>query len=281
MRFVSQISSPSCLSKWRRHPALMDKELQMRGSWSWTAASGLALAFLVSGVPAWAQPTLGDGLAGMAPVAVVVKVPTPWYAPRFFVTGKMRDTIPQYQAIPGLNFKAFSFARNDRHYGGIYLWKDLAAARSWFTPQWFERVRQERGAPANVRAFEVLLALDNTPGGTPANPNSPAVATIVEIPIPAGVGKERIAQGFAAAAPSFQKVPGLLRKYFVTSADGTFGGIYIWKDEVSAKAWFTPAWRDRVLKEYGQPASVEWFDTPILLPGPDANANWVKGPNPS
>ena len=65
------------------------------------------------------------------------------------------------------------------------------------------------------------------------------------------------------------------------TADGKFGGIYIWKDEASANAWFTPAWHDRVLKEYGQPASLEWFDTPILLPGQDAGGAWVKGGNPS
>jgi hypothetical protein len=132
-----------------------------------------------------------------------------------------------------------------------------------------------------VRVFEVLLAIDNIPGGTTANSDSAAVATIVEIPIQAGVGKERIAQGFAASVPSFQKIPGLLRKYFITSADGKFGGIYIWRDEASAQSWFTPAWRDRIQKEYGQPASLEWFDTPILLPGQDAGSNWVKGVNPS
>jgi len=71
------------------------------------------------------------------------------------------------------------------------------------------------------------------------------------------------------------------RKYFITSTDGKFGGIYIWRDEASAQSWFTPAWRDRVQKEYGQPASLEWFDTPILLPGQDAGSNWVKGFNPS
>ncbi len=78
--------------------------------------------------------------------------------------------------------------------------------------------------------------------------------------MPTGVGKERIAQGFAAAAPSFQKVPGLLRKYFITTADGKLGGIHLWEDETSAKAWFTAASHDPVLKEYGQPARVEWFD---------------------
>ena len=244
-------------------------------------AATVTAAVSASGSPAIAQQDFGAGLSSNSPVAVVVKVPTPWYAPRFFVTGKMRDTIPQYQAIPGLNFKAFSFARADGHYGGLYLWKDLNAASGWFTPQWFERVKQERGAAANVRVFEVLLAIDNIPGGTTANSDSAAVAIIVEIPIPAGVGKERIAQGFAASVPSFQKIPGLLRKYFITSADGKFGGIYIWRDEASAQSWFTPAWRDRIQKEYGQPASMEWFDTPILLPGQDAGSNLVKGVNPS
>ena len=253
----------------------------MAGFRSFTTAVTVATAVSAFIEPAMAEQNFGSGLSGNSPVAVVVKVPTPWYAPKFFVTSKMRDTIPQYQAIAGLNFKAFSFAKADRHYGGVYLWKDLDAARAWFTPQWFERVKQERGVAANVRAVEVVLALDNTPGGTPANANSSAVATMVEIPTPAGVSKELIAQGFAAAVPGFQKVPGLLRKYFITTADGKFGGIYIWKDEASANAWFTPAWRDRVLKEYGQPASLEWFDTPILLPGQDAGGAWVKGVNPS
>ena len=253
----------------------------MAGFGSIATAATVAASLSSFGAPASARQALGEGLAANAPVAVVVKVPTPWYAPRFFVTRKMRDTIPQYQAIPGLSFKAFSFARADGHYGGIYLWKDLAATRAWFTPQWFERVRQERGAPADVRVFEVLLALDNTPGGTPADPDSPAVATIVEIPAQAGIGRERIAQGMAASAPTFRQVPGLLRKYVVTTADGTSGVIDLWKDEASANAWFTPAWRDRFLKEHGRPARLEWFDTPILLPGSEGNGSWVKGADPS
>jgi hypothetical protein len=248
---------------------------------SFATAATVATLLSIFGTLSLAQQTFGAGVSSNSPVAVVVKVPTPWYAPRFFVTSKMRDTIPQYQAIQGLNFKAFSFAKTDGRYGGVYLWKDMTSAKAWFTPEWFERVKQERGASANVRVFEVLLALDNTPGGTPANPASSSVVTIVEIPIPAGVGKERVEQGFVTAAPSFQKIPGLLRKYFITSTDGKFGGIYIWEDEVSAHSWFTQAWRDRIQKEYGQPASLEWFDTPILLPGQDAGSNWVKGVNPS
>lgn len=253
----------------------------MSGFWSWRAASGPAVALLASAVPAWAQTALGSGIPEKVPVAVVVKVPTPWYAPRFVVTGRMRDTIPQYQAIPGLNFKAFSFARADGHYGGIYLWKDVAAARSWFTQQWFERVERERGAPADVRVFEVVRASDNTPGGTPADPDSPAVVTIVEIAGPSGVGRERIVQDIAVLAAGDQKVPGLLRTYVVRTADGKVGGIHLWQDVASANAWFTPAWSERILQAHGQPARVEWFDTPILLPGREPNGAWMKGGDPS
>ncbi|NBS97495.1 MAG: hypothetical protein EBT08_15340, partial [Betaproteobacteria bacterium] len=75
----------------------------------------------------------------------------------------------------------------------------------------------------------------------------------------------------------FQRVPGLLRKYFITTPDGKFGGVYLWKDEASAKAWFTDAWNDRIRREYGQAATVEWFDTPILLVGREGNDIRAEG----
>ena len=92
----------------------------MAGFRSFTTAVTVATAVSAFIEPAMAEQNFGIGLSGNSPVAVVVKVPTPWYAPKFFVTSKMRDTIPQYQAIAGLNFKAFSFAKADRHYGGVY-----------------------------------------------------------------------------------------------------------------------------------------------------------------
>ena len=242
-----------------------------------TAAMTAAAGSL--GLPALAQPMPGEGFAPASSVAAVVKVPAPWYAPRYFVANKMRDTIPLYESLQGLNFKAFSFARADGRYGGIYLWKDVASAKQWFTPEWFSRIKKERGANADVRFFEVALALVNPSDGARNDPNSAAVATIVEIPIPAGIGKEKVVEGFAASVSTFQRVPGLLRKYFITTPQGKFGGIYLWKDETSAKAWFTEAWSDRVKREYAQAATVEWFDTPILLAGGEGNGIRAKESN--
>ena len=239
-------------------------------------AAGITASTAVLGVQAQQQATLRADAESPVATATIVKVPSPWYAPRFMIASKMRDTIPLYQSLPGLNFKAYSFARSDGDFGGVYLWKDAAAAKAWFTPEWFERVKRERGVYAEVRLFDVLLAIDNTPGGTQGSIDSAAVATLVEIPLPANVSRNQLAESFAASVPTYQRIPGLLRKYFIVTAKGTFGGIYVWKDEASAGAWFNDAWRTRVEKEYGKAAVIEWFDTPILTVGKEANGTWVK-----
>jgi heme-degrading monooxygenase HmoA len=204
-------------------------------------------------------------------VVAIVRVPKPWYAPRSVVASKMRATEAQYLAIDGLRFKAYSFERSSGDFGGVYFWRDRAAAEAWFNAGWFERVRRERGVEGKVRLFDALLSIDNTPGGTAANEDSATIATLVEIPVPAGATPERLRQGFEAAVPEYRQVPGLLRKHFTVSIGNsptTFGGVYLWKDQASAEAWFNAAWHARVTQTYGQDARIEWFDTPILLPVP-------------
>lgn len=219
-------------------------------------AAGLALA---AGSPAHAQEPSG-------PVVAIVRVAKPWYAPRALVASRMRDTIDQYAQLPGLLFKAYSFEQASGDFGGIYAWRDRPAAQTWFNDAWFERIRRERGVQAQVRLFDAPVSLDNTPGGAPADNDSRAVATLVEIPIPAGLPRARLEAEFATAVPAYRKVPGLLRKHFIVSDAGTFGGVYLWADEASARAWFNAAWHQRVSQTYGRDARIEWFDTPILLP---------------
>jgi heme-degrading monooxygenase HmoA len=198
---------------------------------------------------------------------VVVRVPTPWYAPRALVASRMRDTIPEYERLPGLQFKAYSFERGSGDYGGLYLWRTAQQAQAWFGPAWFNRVRAERGVQPQVRFFEAPVSLDNTPGGTPLQRESTTVATLVLINTPAGAARERLVAEFNAALPAYRAVAGLLRKQFIIGEGGQrFGGLYLWQDEASARAWFNEAWSARVLQRYGQAAVIEWFDTPVLLP---------------
>jgi heme-degrading monooxygenase HmoA len=225
--------------------------------------ASLAVATLAAGAHAQV-PQVAAEVAG-GPVAVIVNVRKPWYAPKALVVANMRDTIAQYESLPGLDYKAFSFARADDQFGGIYLWKDKAAAGRWFGPAWFERVQRERGAAGNVRYFDVPVAVDNQPSGTlPAEGDY--VATLVTLPVPSGVDRARLVAEFRAAVPTYRQIPGLLRKYFIVTDDGRFGGIYFWHSQASAQAWFNPAWHARVQQSYGQAAILEWFDIPILLP---------------
>jgi hypothetical protein len=235
-----------------------------RGPLRLLASLSTGAALLVPAASAQAQG--GEGYATTSAVAAIVKVPTPWYAPKMLVWRRMRETAPTYDSIPGLSFKAYAIAQADGHYGGLYLWKDLASARAWFNPAWFERVEKERGAKGQVRFYEVPVAIDNTPGGTPAQADGPSVSTLVTLPTPAGIGKAQLVQEFQAAIPTYRAVPGLLRKYFIITEDGRFGGIYLWKDQAAAEQWFNAAWKERVRATYGTDATLEWFDTAILTP---------------
>jgi len=244
------------------------------------SAASLAGAALIVSTAASAQTIQSNVPALIAtgnPVVVIVRVPKPWYAPRAAVTSKMRDTMPQYAQLRGLAFKAYSFEQSSGDYGGVYFWRDAASAQAWFTPAWFARVKSERGADASVRMLEAPVTIDNNPGGTQVSRDSTAVATMVDIPVPAGLGRDRVLAGFQAALPQYQRIPGLLRKHFTihqeAGASAQFGGVYIWKDAASAKAWFTDAWQLRARDTYGHSPTIEWFDLPILLPTQDVGNN--------
>ena len=230
-----------------------------------------AAALLVASMAAGAQSAAD---AAATPVVVIVRIPKPWYAPRAVVVSKMRDSVAQYAKLPGLAFKAFSFERDSGDFGGVYFWRDRASATAWFDGAWFERVRKERGSEGQVRTFDAPVSVDNTAGGTAAQDDSKSMVTLVEIPVPPGLTRERLTAGLRAAVPEYQKVPGLLRKHFILSEVGaaapTFGGVYLWRDEAAARAWFNEAWQARVRSTYGQPPRIEWFDTPILLPTQDS-----------
>ena len=207
------------------------------------------------------DPASGNASA----VVAVVEVPRPWYAPRFVVVSKMRDTVPQYERLPGLTYKAFTLTADGGRFGGIYLWADRAQAEAWFSPAWFARVEKERGAKGEVRFFDAPVVLDNSGGARVVGDTS--VATIVTIPTPPGVTRERLVAEFQAALPTDRRVDGLLRKYFIVTADGRFGGVYLWRARADADRWFDAAWHERVRRTYHDDAALEWFDAPILLPG--------------
>jgi hypothetical protein len=203
--------------------------------------------------------------SGVATV-VVVKVSKPWYAPNMLVVRKMRSAIPQYTAIPGLMFKAFTLARHGGEFGGVYLWRDRASAEAWFAPAWYARVRKERGVEPDVRMFEAPLVF-STPASAAVRPETleNAVVTLVTVPLPSHLDRESLRRGAAAAAKIERNASGLMRKYALLG-EGRMGGAYLWRDEASARAWFDLRWQTKMRDLYGVAPEVEWLDAPILLP---------------
>jgi hypothetical protein len=106
-------------------------------------------------------------------------------------------------------------------------------------------------------AISVPAFADDTPAET-------TVATIVVIKTPPGVTRPMLDAGFKQAVPIYEKIPGLLRKYFIVNGD-SFGGMYLWKNRASAEAWYSDAWRAKAKATYGSEPQLTYFDAPVQI----------------
>lgn len=69
---------------------------------------------------------------------------------------------------------------------------------------------------------------------------------------------------YEAMAPKYQKIPGLIRKYFIGSEERA-GGWYEWETMDHAKAYYTPAWHQFITNTYGGDINIEYFDCPCVI----------------
>jgi len=69
---------------------------------------------------------------------------------------------------------------------------------------------------------------------------------------------------YEAMAPKYQKIPGLIRKYFMGNADRA-GGWYEWETMGHAKAYYTPSWHQFITSTYGTDLTIEYFDCPCVI----------------
>lgn len=92
------------------------------------------------------------------------------------------------------------------------------------------------------------------------------VVVIVAIPTPPGATDALLRAEFDKAAPRYQQIPGLIRKYFTTGG-GKFGGVYLWTSKAAADAWFNDAWKARVTATYHAPADVTYYNVPLAIEG--------------
>jgi heme-degrading monooxygenase HmoA len=92
------------------------------------------------------------------------------------------------------------------------------------------------------------------------------ITTIVQFALTTPISLEDAAKRFRSSAPKYQRMPGLIRKYYIRSEDGrTAGGVYLWESREAAERVYAGDWRARVAQLYGAEPSISWFDSPVIV----------------
>jgi hypothetical protein len=92
------------------------------------------------------------------------------------------------------------------------------------------------------------------------------ITVLVQFRLQGPVTPEKARELFAASAPKFRGVPGLVRKYYLLSDDGrTAGGVYLWKSRAEAEALYTPEWKNSIEQRYGSQPTITYFESPVIV----------------
>ncbi len=92
------------------------------------------------------------------------------------------------------------------------------------------------------------------------------ITTFVEFLLPRPMSLEEAKATFESTAPKYLNMPGLIRKYYFRSEDGTkAGGIYLWKTKQDALALYTDEWKAFVRGKYGTEPKLNFFDCPVVV----------------
>ena len=92
------------------------------------------------------------------------------------------------------------------------------------------------------------------------------ITTTVRFRLPKTLQTCEAKELFLNSAPAFQKVPGLLRKHFLLSEDGTHaGGVYLWRERASAEAFIENVLINMIKEKYGSEPEIDYFSSPVLV----------------
>jgi hypothetical protein len=228
-----------------------------------SVALALALAGVLSAITGCAAPRFatraGPGTVAETPgrAAVVVRVPMPWYAPRFVVRGKFRDVLGEYEGLQSLEAKYFTIS-DAREFGGLYLWSSREAAERHFDAAWRAQVRARRNAEADVVILDVPFVVEGRtelrgePAGRRSVATADASATFARWRVPEAATAARA----RALAERLAGESGLVRAFVVTSP-GAVGAIVLWASrDLSARA---------AALEPAAPSQLVRFEAPLLV----------------
>jgi len=69
-----------------------------------------------------------------------------------------------------------------------------------------------------------------------------------------------------ATTHKYEKLDGLIRKYYLMSEDGkTAGGIYLWESKAKAEAWYNADWVKTMTAAWGEAPMLEYLGCPVVV----------------
>ncbi len=87
----------------------------------------------------------------------------------------------------------------------------------------------------------------------------------VRFPVP-GVDKKDFEKKMLATTPKYEKLDGLIRKYYIMTEDGKYaGGIYLWESKARAQAWYNDEWLKYMTEAWSEAPLLEYLDCPIVV----------------
>jgi hypothetical protein len=95
------------------------------------------------------------------------------------------------------------------------------------------------------------------------------ITALVQFNLPTAMTPEQAREVFLSTAPRYLGMPGLIRKYYLLSDDGTSaGGVYLWRSREEAERVYTAEWRRFIVDKYGVEPNLTYFASPVVVDNP-------------
>ena len=92
------------------------------------------------------------------------------------------------------------------------------------------------------------------------------ITVIAEFKLLQPISNHTAREIFLSTAPKYQGMPGLIRKYYFLTQDGTkAGGIYLWKSQEDADRLYTDEWKTFVRSKYGSDPTLTYLYSPVVV----------------
>jgi hypothetical protein len=92
------------------------------------------------------------------------------------------------------------------------------------------------------------------------------ITVIVEFKLPEPMSVAQARETFLTTAPKYKDMPGLIRKYYFLSEDGSkAGGIYLWHSREDANRVYTEEWKAFIRGKYRTDPGLTYLECPVVV----------------